>query len=178
MKIEIFSILSIASLTVFFSACGGAVNVTSNNSPLNAANKSNTAVVVNSAQTPAHTATPIANVSNAAANNSNAANKTTKSETSKSSADAQQIQGELQIGKSESLILYVGEETGDYAAYCFANNSEAGRSILAGCKDKQVCSVTGIVAEGECKVPGLEATLSASGKITKVEAVKTVRRRN
>lgn len=164
--------LNIASLTVFFSACGGAVNVTSNNSQSNAANKSNTAVVVNSAQTPA----PTASVSNAAAKNTNAAGKTTKSETSESSADAQQIQGELQTGKTESLILYVGAETGDYAAYCFANDSEAGRAILSACKDRQMCSVTATIGEGECKVPGLEASLSASGKITKVVSVKTLRR--
>ena len=36
------------------------------------------------------------------------------------------ISGELQTGATESLILYVGAESGDYAAYCFPNDSEAG----------------------------------------------------
>jgi hypothetical protein len=83
----------------------------------------------------------------------------------------------LQVGKTESLILYVGRETGDYAAYCFTNDSEAGRAVLAGCKDKEQCEVTGTTGEGVCKVPGLEADLSASGKITKVESVKTLGRK-
>jgi hypothetical protein len=42
---------------------------------------------------------------------------------------AEKISGELQVGKAESVILYLGEESGDYAAYCFANDSEAGRAI-------------------------------------------------
>lgn len=71
------------------------------------------------------------------------------------------------------MILYVGKETGDYAGYCFTNDSESGRAILAACKDKEQCEIIGKVDyEGGCKVPGLEADLSASGKIVKVESVK------
>jgi hypothetical protein len=88
------------------------------------------------------------------------------------------ISGELQTGKTESLILYVGAETGDYAAYCFPNNSEAGRAILAACKKGEQCEM---VAETDvtiaCNVPGLEADLSASGKITKVVSVKSLGRK-
>jgi hypothetical protein len=88
------------------------------------------------------------------------------------------IQGELQVGKSESVILYVGKETGDYAGYCFTNNSESGRAILAACKDKGQCEVIGKVDyDGGCKVPGLEADLSASGKIVKVRSVKPLGRK-
>ena len=65
-------------------------------------------------------------------------------------------------------------ETGDYAGYCFTNDSEAGRAILAACKDKDQCEVNGTVDEGKCTVPGLEATLSASGKISKVQSVKSL----
>ncbi|HYO91845.1 MAG TPA: hypothetical protein VEQ40_09420 [Pyrinomonadaceae bacterium] len=93
-------------------------------------------------------------------------------------SEADKIQGELQVGKTESVILYVGKETGDYAGYCFANASEAGRAILAACKNRAQCEVTGKVDyEGGCKVPGLEADLSSSGKIVKVESVKSVGRK-
>src|SRR5215213_8417591 len=89
-------------------------------------------------------------------------------------ADVETIRGELQVGKSGSVILYFGEESGDYAAYCFANDSEAGRAILAACKDREQCEFSGEVdAEGGCKVPGLEADLSASGKVLKVVSVKS-----
>ena len=88
--------------------------------------------------------------------------------------EAQTIRGELQVGKTESVILYLGGESGDYAGYCFANDSEAGRAILAACKDREQCEFSGdIDFEGGCKVPGLEADLSASGKILKVNSVKS-----
>jgi len=87
--------------------------------------------------------------------------------------------GELQTGKTQSVILYVGEETGDYAAYCFANNSAAGRAILKVCKDGDQCGFTGKVdyIAGTCEVPGLEATLSSSGTILTIAAVKKLARR-
>ena len=88
------------------------------------------------------------------------------------------ISGELQTGGSESLILYVGAESGDYAAYCFPNDSEAGRAILAACKKGEQCEVVGEIDVAiACKVPGLEADLSASGKITKVVSVKSLGRK-
>ena len=90
-------------------------------------------------------------------------------------SEASTFLGKLEVGKTESVILYVGEETGDYAAYCFANNSAAGRAILKACKNGEQCEVTGEADyESACKVKGLEATLSASGKITKVESVKSL----
>jgi len=151
--------LSIASLALLFSACGNAANTTANNSTTNTANKSNTAVVINSNQ-PA--------VNNRAAVSNTASNTAAKSE-------GDRIQGELQVGKNESVILYFGKESGDYAGYCFTNDSEAGRAILAACKDRAQCEVTGkIDYEGGCKVPGLEAELSASGKIVNVESAKSL----
>jgi hypothetical protein len=84
------------------------------------------------------------------------------------------IRGELQVGETESVILYVGKESGDYAAYCFANDSEAGRAIMAACKNGEQCEFSGSVEYGgACKVPGLEADLSASGKVLKVDSVKS-----
>ncbi len=87
--------------------------------------------------------------------------------------------GELQVGKNQSMILYVGEETGDYAAYCFANNSAAGRAILKVCKDGDQCEFTGKVdyVGDACEVPGLEATLSSSGRILTIATVKKVTRK-
>jgi hypothetical protein len=82
--------------------------------------------------------------------------------------------GELQVGKTSSVILYFGAESGDYAAFCFTNNSAVGRAILAACKDKQQCQFTGEVVGGECKVPGLEADLSASSKIVSIKSVKSL----
>lgn len=89
------------------------------------------------------------------------------------------VTGELQTGKTESLILYVGMETGDYAAYCFKNDSEAGRAILAACKSGERCEIRATLGdtETECKVPGLEANLSASFNVVKVVAVKSLGRR-
>lgn len=161
-KTTIFSSFGIASLVLVLSACGNASNTTSNTSTTNTTNKSNTAVVANSNQTAA----------------SNTANASNTAPTPASQSEASDVEGELQVGKTESVILYVGEETGDYAGYCFTNDSEAGRAILAACKDKEQCAVKGTVDhEAGCKVPGLEATLSDSGKITKVESAKSLGRK-
>lgn len=95
-----------------------------------------------------------------------------------SAADGDTIQGELQTGKTDSVILYFGEESGDYAAYCFKNDSEAGKAILAECKNGEQCEIVGTTdGDNACKVPGLEADLSASFKITKVDSVKSLGRR-
>lgn len=91
---------------------------------------------------------------------------------SQSGTESESYTGELQVGKTDSVILYVGMESGDYAAYCFTNNSKVGRAILAACKDREQCQFTGEVTEGECKVPGLEADLSASSKIVSIKSVK------
>jgi hypothetical protein len=155
-----FSTLSIASLALLFSACGQSGNTTATNPTANTANK-NTAVVVNSSPTPVNKTAPVSNTAPTPAGES----------------EASEIQGELQVGKTESVILYVGSETGDYAAYCFTNDSEAGRAILAACKDREQCEVNGTVGDYRCKVPGLEADLSASGKISKVASVKSLGRK-
>ncbi len=153
-----FSALSITFLTLLALACSDAANRTVGNST---ANSSNTAAVVNSNQAQANKSGPVSKTS----------------PTPASQSEASDIQGELQAGKTESVILYVGAETGDYAAYCFTNDSEAGRAILAACKDRERCAVKATVEDFKCKVPGLEADLSASGKIVKVESVKSLGRK-
>jgi hypothetical protein len=155
LKSTILPTLSIASLALLFSACNNAGNTTANNSTTNTANK-NTAVVVNSNPSPVNKPAPASSAPTPAGD-----------------AEASDIQGKLQVGKTESVILYVGMETGDYAAYCFANDSEAGRAILAACKDGEQCEVRGTVDDYKCKVPGLEADLSSSGRISKVASVKS-----
>lgn len=93
-------------------------------------------------------------------------------------SDSDTIQGDLQTGKTDSAILYVGEESGDYAAYCFKNDSEAGKAILAACKNGKRCEVVGTTtADDTCKVLGLEADLSASFRIIKVDSVKLPNRK-
>ena len=158
--------LSLATLAFSFSSCK-----TMDSNPAANANKPNNAVVVNSNQTAVNKMTPAPDTAPGSANNS-AANKSSTAVTPAADTEASKIQGELQVGKTESLILYVGMESGDYAAYCFANESEAGRAILAACKDKGQCEVTGTTGSGKCEVPGLEADLSDSGRITKVVSAK------
>jgi len=162
MKMPTCSTLAIASLALLFSACGGAANTTTNTSTATTSNKSNAAAAANSNHTAVSNTAPVSNTTPTPAGES----------------EASEVQGELQVGKTESVILYVGMESGDYAGYCFTNDSEAGRAILAACKDKEQCAVKGTVDhEAECKVPGLEATLSDSGKITKVESAKSLGRK-
>lgn len=92
-------------------------------------------------------------------------------------SEDRRFEGELQVGKTESVILYFGEESGDYAGYCFKNVSEVGRAILAACKNNEQCEIVG-ESDGatSCKVPGLEANLSDSGNITKVKSVRKINR--
>lgn len=151
--------LGIASLALIFSACVSASNSTANNSTTNAAGRSNTNVVAASDRTPASNGSTVSNSTPATA----------------AQSDADKVDGELQVGKTESVILYVGKESGDYAGYCFTNDSEAGRAILAACKDREQCEVTGkIDYEAGCKVPGLEADLSSRGKILKVASARKI----
>lgn len=152
------SLIGAAFFACTFSACSVTIN---NNAAANNTNKPNTAIVTTN-QVAVNNAAPV----------SNAKPAPSASKTSTKSEDAMTVEGELQTGKTESVILYVGEESGDYAAYCFPNDSDAGRAILAACKDKEQCEVKAEVAPGKCTVPGLEADLSDSGTIVKVESAK------
>lgn len=158
-------VLSAVCATAFvfgLSACGAATN---NNKP--AANNSNAGVNSKPAVENKTSNSP------SEANGNSAVNKPVSEKKKEENPDADAISGELQVGKTESVILYFGEESGDYAGYCFTNDSEAGRAILAACKDKEQCEIKGTVDhEVKCEVPGLEADLSASGKILKVNSAK------
>jgi hypothetical protein len=86
------------------------------------------------------------------------------------------FKGTLHAGKAESYMVYVGEQSGDLAAFCFANDSEAGRAILAACKDGETCEFTGKVDQGqECKVDKeTQKVLSGSGRVLSVTSVKSL----
>ena len=103
--------------------------------------------------------------------------KVIKIETDRASnyeAETMTYKGQLTVGKTDSTILYVGEETGDYAAFCFKTASAVGRKILAVCKNGEQCEFTGqINFESGCRVKNLEADLSASGRIISVSKVKS-----
>ena len=173
MKLTRIALSAVCAAFVFgLSACGAATE-TNNNKP--AANNSNTAV--NSKPAVENKTTPAAN-SPSNSNVNSAVNKPVSQKKTEENADAEAISGELQVGKTESVILYFGEESGDYAGYCFTNDSEAGRAILAACKDKEQCEIKGTVDyEVKCDVPGLEADLSASGRILKVNSAKKAARK-
>ena len=161
MKVTTVSTLGTVSLAFLLLACGN--TTTANNSAAaNAAGKSNTAAPVNSDRKAASTPTPAA----------------TTTPTPDAQSEAETIRGQLQAGKTESVILYFGEESGDYAGYCFTNDSDAGRTIMGACKNGEQCEVVAAIdGEAGCKVPGLEADLSASGRIMKVESAKSLGRK-
>ena len=79
-------------------------------------------------------------------------------------------QGQLQVNKNESAIIYLGDKTGDLAAFCFDNRSTAGRAILSKCKNREQCVFSGQVDWGKsCDIKG---NFSASAKIISVKSVK------
>ena len=152
------SIAIFAGASAFLIACGGVANVSVNTS------NSNSNSASRATATPAASTAPQASPASANAN-------TTSAPLPKKDDDTE-VEGQLQVGKTDSVILYFGGETGDYAGYCFENDSDAGKAILAACKDKQPCHITGTVDNSACKVPGLEADLSASGRIISVTSAK------
>jgi hypothetical protein len=175
MKI-LLSTLGVATLAFTISSCSSGAANSSGNTTANTANK-NTAIVVNNNQTANTNAAPAANAKLANANTAKPAASTAKA--TPADSESENVSGELTVGKTESVILYVGMETGDYAAYCFTNASEVGRAILAKCKNKDQCEVTATLGDGggSCKVSGLEATLSAEFRILKVNTIKSLGRR-
>jgi hypothetical protein len=87
------------------------------------------------------------------------------------------FKGTLHVGKTATpYLVYVGEESGDFAAFCFTKNSAVGRTILAACKDGATCQFTGKVDQGaKCKVDrATQKVLSGSGKILSVTSVKSL----
>lgn len=90
--------------------------------------------------------------------------------------DTGTFKGTLHTGKSESYLVYVGEETGDFAAFCFANTSAAGRAILAHCKTGDTCQFSGTVDQSKaCKVDAVtQKVLSGSGRVLTAASVRSL----
>jgi hypothetical protein len=154
-------ILSIA-LAFTFSSCSGTAG---NNAASNNANKSNNST------TPAEVEPSI--VRTPPPENENVNNKVAAKTEEQETTERITIDGQLHFAKTGSHIFYVGKESGDFAAYCFANESEAGRAILAACKDGDQCEITGEVAsDDKCNPPEYKGMLSGSAKIIKVKTVK------
>lgn len=77
--------------------------------------------------------------------------------------------GQVKIAQPISMFNYVGAESGDFAPMRFRNDSEAGKKILAVCKNDDLCEFTGIV-EWLDEPPPPDA--SAIGQIIRVDRVK------
>jgi hypothetical protein len=166
MKLTKILLSTLSAAALAFSACSSTTTINVNTT-LNNANKANTAIV--NSKPAVNNAAPAANTTG-----SPAVNKAASSPSPASDSEATKLEGQLHVGKTGSYLFYVGKETGDFAAFCFANESEAGRAILAACKDGDQCAITAEIEEDEgCKPdPGFEGDLSGRGRITKVESVK------
>jgi hypothetical protein len=77
--------------------------------------------------------------------------------------------GQVKVTPPVSTFNYVGAESGDWAPMRFANASEAGKKILAVCRNDDECEFTGIV-EWLDETPPPDA--SAVGQIIRVDQVK------
>jgi hypothetical protein len=86
------------------------------------------------------------------------------------------FKGTLHTGTTGSYLLYVGAESGDFAAFCFPNASAAGKAILAKCGDGSTCEFKGKVDQGaECKVDReTQKVLSGSGKVLSVTSTRLI----
>jgi hypothetical protein len=84
-------------------------------------------------------------------------------------------EGQLRIGKNESTIVYLGEETGDLAAFCFSNKSSVGRAVLSKCKNGEQCKFSGRVDwKISCSIKG---NFSARAKIVSIRSVRKILRK-
>src|SRR5215203_4786850 len=81
-------------------------------------------------------------------------------------------QGKLIIGESESIIMYLGAESGDLAGFCFPNKSTVGRTILAKCKNGQQCKFTGKVNWSTSY--NYKENFSAQARIVSVTSVRRI----
>ena len=79
--------------------------------------------------------------------------------------------GQIKVAAPVSMFNYVGAESGDFAPMRFRNDSDAGRKILAVCRNDDHCEFTGIV-EWLDEPPPPDA--SAIGQIVRVDSVKRV----
>ena len=77
--------------------------------------------------------------------------------------------GQLKVADAESTLNYVGAESGDWVPMRFRNDSDAGKKILAACRNDDNCEFTGAV-EWLDEAPPPDA--SAVARIVRVDSVK------
>jgi hypothetical protein len=77
--------------------------------------------------------------------------------------------GQVKVAEAESTFNYVGAESGDWVPMRFRNDSEAGKKILAACRNDDECEFTGAV-EWLDEAPPPDA--SAVARIVRVDSVK------
>lgn len=77
--------------------------------------------------------------------------------------------GQVKVGQPVSMFNYVGPESGDFAPMRFRNDSEAGKKILAVCKDDEECEFSGTVVWLDEPPP---PDASAIGEIVRVDSVR------
>lgn len=116
---------------------------------------------------------------------SNSVLPNTKSSSSESNTQTNSVQGNkktefitqqgmVRTDGKESTILYLGEETGDLAGFCFANDSEVGRLITEACKKGDLCEFSGEVDWTEKNCPFGNGTFSAQARILSIKSVKKI----
>ena len=84
-------------------------------------------------------------------------------------------QGQLKIGKTESVIIYLSEETDELWGFCFRNKSAAGRAILAKCRNGEECEFTGKVNSNLNCAP--EEGVNGNARIISVKSVRKIANR-
>ncbi|HYR29465.1 MAG TPA: hypothetical protein VEU30_13425 [Thermoanaerobaculia bacterium] len=77
--------------------------------------------------------------------------------------------GQLRVSDPVSVLNYVGAESGDFVPFRFRNDSEAGKKILAACREDDTCEFTGAVEFLDEAPPD---GASAVGQIVRVDSVK------
>jgi hypothetical protein len=85
------------------------------------------------------------------------------------------FEGQLKIGKTESVIIYLSEVTDEFWGFCFRNKSAAGRAILAKCENGDECEFTGEVDPRKNCAP--QAGVNGKARITLVKAVRRIIRK-
>lgn len=83
-------------------------------------------------------------------------------------------QGMVRTDGKESTILYLSEQTGDLAGFCFTNDSEVGRLISETCKKGDLCEFSGEVDWTEKNCPFGNGTFSAQARILSIKSVKKI----
>ena len=121
---------------------------------------------------PSNSALPISKA------NSNEAKDVPKSESNSAQGNKKTEfitqQGMVRTDGKESTILYLGDETGDLAGFCFANDSEVGRLIIEACKKGDLCEFSGEVDWTEKNCPFGNGTFSAQARILSIKSVKKI----